>query len=313
MLDAGRKSEQTEMKGKVCHINKISALLCMVGILPLSAQEQKEEKEIRLNMDAVKMIQFDFNGDRMEYREPPKEAPLEKKWMNFKEDLSMPRNLIDTTKIWKPTGYIRFEPYTIWTKFGEDPVYDVLVMGRPKKLEFSWTLNPNAVYGEEYGRSIMPSTGKMYQSVTGSAGAGVGIGGLDIMGFAYNNLTRRGRMLAHNRKHANAWKIYKDYKPTKEDSLKVMNFYRKPLLAVYHTKDTDTIARPEVGDTLMPQENTDTKKPSRPKSEGNLYEYIRQRQAEDSIRRQKRLRKEKNPTNPYEVERQIRRIREMND
>ena len=97
------------------------------------------------------------------------------------------------------------EPYTIWTRFGEDPVYDVLMAGRPKQWEISWTLNPNRIYAdEEYGRSIKSSTGRMYESVGGSAG--VGIGGLDFMGFIYDNMTRRGRMLAHNRKHANAWK-----------------------------------------------------------------------------------------------------------
>lgn len=61
----------------------------------------------------------------------------------------------------------------------------------------------------------------------GSAGVGIGIGGLDFMGFIYDNMTRRGRMLAHNRKHANAWKTYADYQPTAADSMKVPNFYRQ--------------------------------------------------------------------------------------
>lgn len=148
--------------------------------------------------------------------------------MDFKVDLKVPRSLIDTTKVWKPESYVRMEPYTIWTRFGEDPVYDVLVAGRPKQWEISWTLNPNRVYAdEEYGRSIKPSTGRMYESVGGSAGVGIGIGGLDFMGFIYDNMTRRGRMLAHNRKHANAWKTYADYQPTAADSLKVPNFYRQ--------------------------------------------------------------------------------------
>ena len=104
---------------------------------------QQQEKELQLNMDAVKMIQFDFNP---------------------------------TSKPKKPEGYVRMEPYTIWTRFGEDPVYDVLVTGRPKKWEISWTLNPNQVYRDEnYGRSLMPSTGRMYESVGGSAGVGIGL------------------------------------------------------------------------------------------------------------------------------------------
>ena len=38
--------------------------------------------------------------------------------------------------------------------------------------------------------------------------------------FLYENFTKRGRTIKHNREHANAWKIYNDYKPTQEDSLK---------------------------------------------------------------------------------------------
>ena len=204
--------------------SKLTLFLCAAGILPAMAQQQ--EKELQLNMDAVKMIQFDFNPTSKPENKPL-EAPLDKKWMDFKVDLRMPRNLIDTTKLWKPEGYIRMEPYTIWTRFGEDPVYDVLVTGRPKKWEISWTLNPNQVYRDEnYGRSLMPSPGRMYESVGGSAGVGIGIDGLDFIGFLYDNLSPRGRMLAHNRKHANAWKTYADYVPTAADSLKVPNFYR---------------------------------------------------------------------------------------
>ena len=232
---------------------------------------QQQEKELQLNMDAVKMIQFDFNPTSKPENKPL-EAPLNKKWMDFKVDLKVPRSLIDTTKVKKPEGYVRMEPYTIWTRFGEDPVYDVLVTGRPKKWEISWTLNPNQVYRDEnYGRSLMPSTGRMYESVGGSAGVGIGIGGLDFIGFLYDNLSPRGRMLAHNRKHANAWKTYADYVPTAADSLKVPNFYRytaarkadttrtvlsfqpafsgAPLLPVYATPDsvkaTQSAAKPD--------------------------------------------------------------------
>ena len=205
--------------------SRLTLILCTVGILP--AMSQQQEKELQLNMDAVKMIQFDFNP-LPKQENKPLEAPLNKKWMDFKVDLKVPRSLIDTTKVWKPESYVRMEPYTIWTRFGEDPVYDVLVVGRPKQWEISWTLNPNRIYAdEEYGRSIKPSPGRMYESVGGSAGVGIGIGGLDFMGFIYDNMTRRGRMLAHNRKHANAWKTYADYQPTAADSMKVPNFYRQ--------------------------------------------------------------------------------------
>ena len=296
---------------------QISILFCLAELLPLSAQEQKEDKEIRLNMDAVKMIQFDFNGNSPERKETPQEAPMEKSWMKFKEFTSIPRNLTDSSILWKPTGWFRFEPYTIWTKFGEDPIYDKLVMGRPKKLEFSWTLNPYATYYDEYGLSIAPSTGMMYQRNTSRVGPGVVIGGLDFIGFLYSTLSPRGRMLAHNKKHANAWKTYKDYKPTKEDSLKMPNFYR--LLPVYSTKDTDSIAQAVPADTLKMPARSDgnkkqkEKKPSPQSSEGNLYEYIRRKQTEDSISHQKKKRGKEMHTNPYDVQRQIRRLREMSD
>lgn len=94
-------------------------------------QTQEKNKEIRLNEEAVRMIQFDFSGIEKP-QEELKTHPMNQPWMEFKKDLRIPRSLIDTTKVKKPTGYIRAEPYTIWTRFGEDPVYDVLVLGRPK-------------------------------------------------------------------------------------------------------------------------------------------------------------------------------------
>lgn len=311
--------------------SKLTLFLCAAGILPAMAQQQ--EKELQLNMDAVKMIQFDFNPTSKPENKPL-EAPLDKKWMDFKVDLRMPRNLIDTTKLWKPEGYIRMEPYTIWTRFGEDPVYDVLVTGRPKKWEISWTLNLNQVYRDEnYGRSLMPSPGRMYESVGGSAGVGIGIDGLDFIGFLYDNLSPRGRMLAHNRKHANAWKTYADYVPTAADSLKVPNFYRytaarkadttrtvlsfqpafsgAPLLPVYATPDsvkaTQSAAKP---DTLEVQKKKNPQ-PAREEDAGNLYEYIRRKEAEDSIRRKEFLRKDRIRNNQYDVQREIQRLRDQ--
>lgn len=293
---------------------------------------QQQEKELQLNMDAVKMIQFDFNPTSKPENKPL-EAPLDKKWMDFKVDLRMPRNLIDTTKLWKPEGYIRMEPYTIWTRFGEDPVYDVLVTGRPKKWEISWTLNPNQVYRDEnYGRSLMPSPGRMYESVGGSAGVGIGIDGLDFIGFLYDNLSPRGRMLAHNRKHANAWKTYADYVPTAADSLKVPNFYRytaarkadttrtvlsfqpafsgAPLLPVYATPDSVKATQSAVKPDTLEVQKKKNPQPAREEDAGNLYEYIRRKEAEDSIRRKEFLRKDRIRNNQYDVQREIQRLRD---
>lgn len=294
---------------------------------------QQQEKELQLNMDAVKMIQFDFNPTSKPENKPL-EAPLNKKWMDFKVDLKVPRSLIDTTKVKKPEGYARMEPYTIWTRFGEDPVYDVLVTGRPKKWEISWTLNPNQVYRDEnYGRSLMPSTGRMYESVGGSAGVGIGIGGLDFIGFLYDNLSPRGRMLAHNRKHANAWKTYADYVPTAADSLKVPNFYRytaarkadttrtvlsfqpafsgAPLLPVYATPDSVKATQSAVKPDTLEVQKKKNPQPAREEDAGNLYEYIRRKEAEDSIRRKEFLRKDRIRNNQYDVQREIQRLRDQ--
>lgn len=311
--------------------SRLTLILCTVGILP--AMSQQQEKELQLNMDAVKMIQFDFNPLPKQEKKPL-EAPLNKKWMDFKVDLKVPRSLIDTTKVWKPESYVRMEPYTIWTRFGEDPVYDVLVAGRPKQWEISWTLNPNRIYAdEEYGRSIKPSPGRMYESVGGSAGVGIGIGGLDFMGFIYDNMTRRGRMLAHNRKHANAWKTYADYQPTAADSLKVPNFYRQlrkqqaadstqtlltfqpafseaPLLPIYVAPDS-VKKQAEIRPDTVKEEKKKNPQPAQAEDAGNLYEYIRQKAAEDSIRRKEFFRKDKVRNNQYDVQREIQRLREQ--
>ena len=329
--------------------SRLTLMLCTVSILP--AMSQQQEKELQLNMDAVKMIQFDFNP-LPKQENKPLEAPLNKKWMDFKVDLKVPRSLIDTTKVWKPESYVRMEPYTIWTRFGEDPVYDVLVAGRPKQWEISWTLNPNRVYAdEEYGRSIKPSPGRMYESVGGSAGVGIGIGGLDFMGFIYDNMTRRGRMLAHNRKHANAWKTYADYQPTAADSMKVPNFYRQlrkqqaadsmkvpnfyrqlrkqqaadstqtlltfqpafseaPLLPIYASPDS-VKKQAEIRPDTVKVEKKKNPQPAQAEDAGNLYEYIRQKAAEDSIRRKEFFRKDKVRNNQYDVQREIQRLREQ--
>ena len=94
--------------------SRLTLILCTVGILP--AMSQQQEKELQLNMDAVKMIQFDFNP-LPKQENKPLEAPLNKKWVDFKVDLKVPRSLIDTTKVWKPESYVRMEPYTILGNF----------------------------------------------------------------------------------------------------------------------------------------------------------------------------------------------------
>ncbi len=308
-------------------------ILCSASILPAAAQ-QGQDQELKLNEDAIKMIQFDFTRPTEEIAKPL-ESPLEKKWMEFRTDIKMPRSLTDTTTVKKIIGYIRAEPYTIWTKFGEDPVYDVLVTGRPKEWKIYWTLNPFGPKLEEYGRSMPVMPGANYARMVAPIGPSASISG-DINGFLYDVLSPRGRMLAHNRKHANAWKTYKDYQPTKEDSLKFPTYIR-------HEKDkVETVAEPVLatrfaGDQTLPiyqhsveendslnqvlmdslkaetaqrKDSTEAPKPQSGDNVADWYDEMRQQKVQDSLRRLEFFRRDKTYRNQYDVEKEQRRFKE---
>lgn len=299
--------------------------LCTLGFLPAAAQDQDEKPsnpqdttELRLNTDAVKLIQFDFTPDLSKMNQP-KEAPLDKKWMEFKADLSLPRSLIDTTRVRKPTGYIRLAPYSIWTKYGEEPVYDRTVEGRPKEQKIYWTFNPyRSYYNDDW--SPTPSTGSMYQMNTSPVGPAICINNLDFIMTLYETFNKHGRTLRHNRKYANAWKTYKDYKPTREDSLKFPNYLRRNSLA-FMPLVTDSVAdslstvqlSPLPADTLpatlpdhqanhreiviperpAPAPRPEKKKEEEPKNMDELYDYIREKKAQDSLFYQEMFHSEK--------------------
>lgn len=288
----------------------LSGILLYASGNTFSASAQTDEEELHLNMDAVRMIQFDFSSiSKLEAK--PVEAPMEKKWMQFKTDIAMPRSLLDTTTVKKPGKFIRLLPFSIWTRFDEDPIYDVLVTGRPSGLEMTWSLG-KTVYKEEYGKSIMPAPGETYQSLM-TKGAGITIENLDINKFLTENFTRRGRMLRHNRKHANAWKTYKDYQPTREDSLKFPSFYRIMQADTVHVPiqaATDTAA----SSFAPPQDTLRQRKQHTTQEEtGGWYEYIRQKQAEDSVRRRESSRRYKVRQNVYDLEKQTRRLKDLQD
>lgn len=331
----------------------LPVLLCGVSLLPAAAQNANE-KEIELNLDAVKMIQFDFSlpDDKIA---KPLEAPLEKSWMKFRTDIGMPRSMIDSTRVKKIVGFIRAEPYTIWTKFGEDPVYDVLVEGRPKEWKIQWVLNPFRQTGyDSYSRDLPVPTGRFYDLATGGSGAGgAAVIEGDINGLLYDVLTKRGRMLAHNRKHANAWKTYSDYRPTKADSLKFPHYIRAVATAAPMKGRTDTadvralsgirltegllISAPFGDARTLPvyrpaeaendstetlhaaQENTqETKKETAQKKDAgdnvsDWYREMERQKAQDSLYRQEFFRKDRIRNNQYDVEKQQRRLKELQD
>lgn len=288
----------------------LSGILLYASGNTFSASAQTDEEELHLNMDAVRMIQFDFSSISKPEAKPV-EAPMEKKWMQFKTDIAMPRSLLDTTTVKKPGKFIRLLPFSIWTRFDEDPIYDVLVTGRPSGLEMTWSLG-KTVYKEEYGKSIIPAPGETYQSLM-TKGAGITIENLDINKFLTENFTRRGRMLRHNRKHANAWKTYKDYQPTREDSLKFPSFYRIMQADTVHVPiqaATDTAA----SSFAPPQDTLRQRKQHTTQEEtGGWYEYIRQKQAEDSVRRRESSRRYKVRQNVYDLEKQTRRLKDLQD
>ena len=275
---------------------------CITHLLPISLQAQQREEELKLNMDAVNMIQFNFNSSNKE-AEQPLDAPLDKRWMEFRTDLSVPRSLTDTTKIKKVEYYVRPEPYTIWVRFGENPVYDVIPSLR-KQWKIYWTLNPFRQYKEEYGRNLKPNTGDTYNDISNPTGPSVVVF-FDADKLLYESLTKRGRAIKHNRKYANAWKTYKEYQPTAADSAKFPNFI--PILPIYQTQADSTQASPTRLQQPAPQKHQTQPE----EGESRFSTYIRQRMAEDSIKRQRFLKKDKIRQNAYETERQIRKLKEM--
>ena len=193
----------------------ISILVCYISILSAYAQnekkdslQQKKEGEIYINQEAVKSIEFNFLPPKEIMNAQPKMDET-KPWMEFRKDL--PSSLTDTTTLRK-RKYIRMLPYSIW---GHDRSY--LLMNKDS-LIIRMQLNPENIKplpGMGHGYRVVPEG--MDQSVTPSNRPVTGFSADKLL---FENLTKRGRAIKRNRKKAKAWKIYKDYVPTKEDSLK---------------------------------------------------------------------------------------------
>ena len=191
----------------------ISILACCIGILSAQAQNEKKDslqqkKEIYFNQEAVKSIEFNFMG-QPEIMKPKPKMDERKPWMKFRKDL--PVNMTDTTT-YRKKKYIRMLPYSIW---GYDNSH---LRYRKDTLSIRMKLNMDKIKpapGMGHGYRVVP--GGMDQSVTPSNNPITGFSADKIL---YENFTKRGRAIKHNKKKAKAWKIYKDYVPTKEDSLK---------------------------------------------------------------------------------------------
>ena len=194
----------------------ISILFCCIGVLSAHAQsekkdslQRKKEGEIYINQEVVKCIEFNFMG-QPEMIKPKLKMDETKPWMEFKKDL--PINMTDTTTFRKKK-YIRIRPYSIW---GYD---DSHLRYREDTLTIRMKLNMDKIKplpGMGHGYRVVP--GGMDQSVTPSNNP---IGGFSADKLLYENFTKRGRAIKRNKKKAKAWKTYKDYVPTKEDSLEL--------------------------------------------------------------------------------------------
>ena len=193
----------------------ISILVCCIGICSVQGQTAKKdslqsqkEREIYINPETVKCIEFNFLP-KEEIRKAQPKMDETKPWMEPRKDL--PSSLTDTTTLRKKR-YIRIRPYTIW---GHDRSH---LSFSKDSLIIRMKLNAEKIKpapGMEHGYRVVP--GGMDQSVTPSNNP---IGGFSADKLLFENLTKRGRAIKRNRKKAKAWKIYKDYVPTKEDSLK---------------------------------------------------------------------------------------------
>ena len=212
----------------------ISILVCSIGILSAQAQSEKKDSlqrkkdgEIYINQEAVKSIEFNFMS-QPEMMKPKPKMDDTKPWMEFRKDL--PINMTDTTTQRKKK-YIRMLPYSIW---GHDDAHlksnkDTLIIRMKLNLD-----NIKPLPGMGHGYRVVP--GGMDQSVTPSNNP---IGGFSADKLLFENFTKRGRAIKRNRKKAKAWKIYKDYVPTKEDSLKLYgNKKRIPKDTLIIKKDT---------------------------------------------------------------------------
>ena len=212
----------------------ISILACCIGILSAQAQserkdslQRKKEGEIYINQEAVKSIEFNFMA-QPDIMRPKPMMDETKPWMEFRKDL--PMNLTDTTTQRKKK-YIRMLPYSIW---GEEKLPEGY---RPKNPSIKLKLNLDNIKplpGMGHGYRVLP--GGMDQSVTPSNNP---IGGFSADKLLFENFTKRGRAIKRNQKKAKAWKIYKDYVPTKEDSLKLYgNKKRIPKDTLHIKKDS---------------------------------------------------------------------------
>lgn len=208
------------MNRKTC----LGILLGSLSLLPAHAQWTREdslrlqrilngEEELIINREAVNAIQWDVPS-----KKSPISQPLlkdEKPWMEFRTDL--PSDFTEKTRL-QPLKYIRLLPYSIFTRWNENPVDDVLSKSKQDSLKrftvhmklFNLAPDPSRMNGHV----IVPEG----MDPTVSPSASPLLTGLDIDKLLYESLTKRGRAIRRNREKAKAWKTYQAYIPNTHDT-----------------------------------------------------------------------------------------------
>ena len=155
----------------------------------LKIERQKDKEEIKLNQEAVNSIIFNYMDDAPTILDAP-QLNQHKRYLEFREDALKDR---------------------MYTKEQES------------RKRITMQLNPNS-HSDMYdvsendirNRPVAPST-----KVNGAMPVGAGVSyAFDAQKLLTENLTKRGRILRHNRRYANAWKHYLNDIPEKGDSVK---------------------------------------------------------------------------------------------
>lgn len=155
----------------------LSILLCTLAALTAQAQWSKQdslrlqqllngEEELIINKEAVKSIHFDFKPTKDAIQGSPM-ISQDKPWMKFLD--ALPKNFGDTTQWIKPQ-YVRFTPYTPYTRWDEDPVNDPIITNE-KELKISMVLNVNSAIKYDVREQRVILTGKNNNAIQVSVGA----------------------------------------------------------------------------------------------------------------------------------------------
>lgn len=105
---------------------------------------------------SCKINSFDFKPTKDAIQGSPM-ISQDKPWMKFLD--ALPKNFGDTTQWIKPQ-YVRFTPYTPYTRWDEDPVNDPIITNE-KELKISMVLNVNSAIKYDVREQRVILTGKI--------------------------------------------------------------------------------------------------------------------------------------------------------